>query len=73
MKTQEEYNAMTLRELWDEMQTSDRYELRKIHRTLKRHGDGVPFMYRYPDFPIHFSVTALMISLVAVVLKLLLF
>lgn len=72
MKTQEQYNAMTQRELWDEMQTNDKYELRKIHKALRKFGDDVPFMYRYPDFPIYFSVVALSISVLVAVLKLLL-
>ena len=71
VKTQEEYNAMTQRELWDSMQTAGRYEMRKIHKALKKYKDGVPFMYRYPDFPIHFSVMALIVSVLAAVLKLL--
>ena len=73
MKTQEEYNAMTQRELWNAMQTNNRYELRKIHKALRKFGDDVPFMYRYPDFPLHFSIAVLIISVLVAVLKLLVF
>lgn len=73
MKTQEEYNAMSHRELWDAMQTAGSYEMRKIHKALKKYKDGVPFMYRYPDFPIHFSVIALIVAVLVAVLKLLVF
>ncbi len=73
MKTQEEYNAMTRRELWDAMQTNDKYELRKIHKALRRFGDDVPFMYRYPDFPLYFGGIVSISALVVAVLKLLLF
>lgn len=62
MKTQEEYNAMTRRELWDEMQTNDKYELRKIHKALRKFGDDVPFMYRYPDLPNYLGLSVLIIS-----------
>ena len=69
MKTQEEYNKMTRRELWDAMQTKNKYELRKIHKALRKFGDDVPFMYRYPDFPIYFAGTVLVIVSVAAVLS----
>lgn len=65
MKTQEEYDAMTRRELWDEMQTDDKYEMRKIHKALKRYGEDVPFMYRYPDFVNYLGFLALIVSVVA--------
>lgn len=73
MKTQEEYNAMSERDLWEAMQTNDKYELRKIHKALRKYGDGVPLMYRYPDLPYHLSVFVVVVSLIVAVLKLLLF
>lgn len=73
IRTQEEYNAMTERELWDAMQTNNEFELRKIHKALKKYGDSVPLMYRYPYFPSYFGVSALIIALVVLVVKLLFF
>ena len=65
MKTQEEYNAMELEDLWRAMQCGNKYELRKIHKALRRFGDSVPFMYRYPDFPIYFSLVSMVLCAVA--------
>lgn len=73
MKTQKEYNAMTERELWEAMQTNDKYELRKIHKALRRFGDGVPFVYRYPDLPNQLAVCVSVMALLVLALKLLFF
>ena len=73
MKTQEEYNNMTRLELWDAMQTNDKYELRKIHKALRRFGDDVPFMYRYPDFPLYFAGAVSSMVLLVAALKALVF
>lgn len=72
-KTQEQYNSMELYDLFDAMQTADCYEMRKIHKALKKYGDGVPLMYRYPDFPAYFSVVSLVLVLLSLVVKLLVF
>lgn len=67
MKTQEEYNAMELEELWSAMQCGNKYELRKIHKALRRFGDSVPFMYRYPDFPAYFALVSMVLCSVAAI------
>lgn len=71
MKTQEEYNAMAEEQLWDEMQRGDKYELRKIHKALKKYKDGVPIWYRYPDFATYFSLVVLVLVVLCWVAKLL--
>lgn len=70
-KTQEEYHAMTERELWEAMQHGDKHELRKIHKALRKYGDGVPFIYRYPDFPAYLYAGSIVLSVAALVVKLL--
>lgn len=66
MKTQSEYSSMTKYELCEAMQTANRHEMRMIHKALKKYGDGVPFMYRYPDFPIYLALVSVLICAVSV-------
>lgn len=37
---------------------------RKIHRELRKYGDGVVFRERYPDLPIWFSLATLLILII---------
>lgn len=71
MKTQEEYNSMTEEQLWHEMQCGDKYELRKIHKALRKYKDGVPIWYRYPNFPTYFSLVVLVLVALGWVVELL--
>lgn len=68
------YEEMTRRELWDAMQVAgemnDGRSMRKIHKCLKNYNDGVPFMYRYPYFPLILSFVALTTAIIALVARL---
>lgn len=68
------YEEMTQRELWEAMQDAgemmDGRSVRKIHKCLKKYNDGVPFMYRYPYFPIALSIVALIMQIATVIVKL---
>ena len=68
------YEEMTRWELWDAMQIAgemkDGRNMRRIHKCLKKYNDGVPFMYRYPYFPIILSIVALIMQIATVIVKL---
>ena len=68
------YEEMTQWELWEVMQDAgemmDGRRMRKIHKCLKKYNDGVPFMYRYPYFPIVLSIAALIMQIATVIVKL---
>ena len=53
------------------MQCGDKYELRKIHKALRKYKDGVPIWYRYPDFPTYFSLVVLVLVALGWVVELL--
>lgn len=40
-------------------------EKRKIHRELRKYGDGIAFRERYPDFPLWFSGITLLLLIVS--------
>lgn len=51
------YDGMTYDELLKKIpETQEGKEARILHRALKKHGDGLHIMYRYPNFPIYFSL-----------------
>lgn len=56
---------MTRHELWDAMQDATVEELRQIHKALKKYGDGVPLMYRYPDLPTQAGTFALVLTVLS--------
>lgn len=39
-------------------------EARKLHRALRKYGDGLPLYGRYPNFPLYFSIFSLVFSLI---------
>ncbi len=43
-------------------------EARKLHRALRKYGDGLPLYGRYPNFPLYFSIFSLVFSLIVLVL-----
>lgn len=62
------YEEMTQWELWEAMQiVSLGKEMRKIHRCLKKYHDSIPFEYRYPYFPVIFSLVEMSISVVLLI------
>lgn len=73
MKTNQErknpnkYDGMSYEELLREIpKASQGEEARMIHRALKKYGDGLHMMYRYPNFPIYFSLFSGAFAAVAV-------
>lgn len=59
------YEDMSYKEMSDMIpKVSYGKEARELHRALKKkYGDGLPLYGRYPDFPIYFSVVALVFSI----------
>lgn len=44
-------------------------EIRKIHKELKKYGDGALFEDRYPFFPVLVHVMAIVISVIALIVS----
>lgn len=62
------YEEMTQWELWEAMQIAGPgKEMRKIHKCLKKYHDPIPFEYRYPYFPVIFSLVVMGISVVLLI------
>ncbi len=63
----------TYMELLDEVNSRNHTpeELRELHKELKKYGDGIMFMDRYPDFPFYFSVASLVVVAVIFVVSML--
>ena len=59
-----EIDTKKLHELYERLATAQPgKEARELHKELKKFGDGVPFFYRYPNFPLIISIIALLVSL----------
>lgn len=44
-------------------------ECRKIHRELRKfYGRGLPLFMRYPNFPLHISVFAVVFGIIAILM-----
>lgn len=72
MKTQEEYEKMSFWELMEEYQTAPKgKECRKIHKAMKKYGDGILFIDRYPDLPYQLSLGTMIFFLLVISLKIL--
>lgn len=58
------------RQLLDALQTAKPgKEMRELHRKVKKYGDRVPFILRYPDFPLWVSAMAMVGSVVVFILQ----
>lgn len=57
-------------ELLEQLRTADSpKELRKLHKELRRYGDGIPFHSRYPNFSFGLSIVALIANIIVFALK----
>lgn len=53
-----------MEEIYNDLSTCRRgKEARKLHKELKQYEDGLPFMDRYPNFPLMFSLISLLLVL----------
>lgn len=53
----DKYYSMSYEELLREIpKIKEGKEARMLHRALRKYGDGLSLMYRYPNFPIYFSL-----------------
>ena len=58
---------MTHREIFERLKTAKPgKECRALHKELKKYGDGVSFMYRYPYV---FHLPAVVMSIVAIIIS----
>lgn len=63
---------MEKKEILDWMERAETpQELRKIHKELKRYGDGIYFHRRYPNFSLVVSCIALGVNILILVMKIL--
>ena len=64
------YAGMTYRELLEE---TDRVQYGKqarlLHRELRKHNDGLPMFMRYPNLPLWFSITSLLLVSIGAILR----
>lgn len=64
------YEGMTYRELLEE---TDRVQYgkqaRMLHRELKKHHSGLPMFMRYPNLPLWFSITSLLLVAIGAILR----
>ena len=44
-------------------------EARKLHRSLRKYGDGLPLYGRYPNLPLYLSIFSLVSSLIVLVFR----
>lgn len=72
MRKESIYDRMTKREihflLLSTEERMDPKEIRKIHRALKKYGDGMPLWSRYPNFPTYISALSVVVSVIALLL-----
>lgn len=68
-----EYDSMTYSELLRAVHAAHGVsgkKARRLHRALKRFGDGLPLWDRYPLLPMYISVLAFVVSALALLLLL---